>query len=142
MSTLIRVLIGFVAALLGGWIAYGPLDRGNAFLDSLQAETEAVLRDAAVPGVTVSFPRDPLSRTAWLSGPANDLQRNGQGGLQGINERVAAISGVAEVRWTDENSSPSGVPLLAELLGLVAAAFLFGLGIGKLVFRPKRTSFL
>ena len=142
MPTLARVLIGFAAALLAGWIAHGPLDRGNAFLDSLQAQTEAVLRDAAVPGVTASFPRNPLSRTAWLSGPANDLQRNGQGGLQGLNQRVAAVPGVSEVRWTDENSSPGGMPLLAEMLGLVAAAFLLGLGIGKLVFRPKRTSFL
>lgn len=142
MPTAVRIVIGFAAALLAGWMAYGPLGRGAMFLDSLQAQTEAVLRDAAVPGVTASFPRDPLSRTAWLSGPANDLQRNGQGGLQGLNQRVAAIPGVADVRWTDEDSSPGGVPLLAELLGLVAAAFLLGLGIGKLVFRPRRTSFL
>ena len=142
MPTVARILIGLAAALLAGWIAHGPLGRGALFLDSLQGQTEAVLRDAAVPGVIVSFPRDPLARTAWLSGPANDLQRNGQGGLQGLNQRVAAVPGVAEVRWTDENSSPGGMPLLVEMLGLVAAAFLLGLGLGKLFFRPKRTSFL
>lgn len=142
MPIAVRILIGFAAALFAGWLAYGPLGRGDLFLDSLQAQTEAVLRDAAVPGVTASLPRDPLTRTVWLSGPANDLQRNGQGGLQGLNQRVAAIPGVAEVRWTDENSSPGGRPLLLELLVLVAAAFLAGLGIGKLVFRPKRSSFL
>lgn len=142
MPTAVRILIGFAAALLAGWVAHGPLDRGNLFLDSLQAQTEAALREAAVPGVAVSFPRDPLSRAAWLSGPANDLQRNGLGGLQGINQRVAAIPGVAAVRWTDENSSPGGMPLLVETLALVALAFLLGLGLGKVVFRPKRTSFL
>lgn len=142
MPTAVRILIGFAAALLAGWIAHAPLGRGALFLDALQAQTEVVLRDAAVPGVTVTFPRDPLSRIALLSGPANDLQRNGQGGLQGINQRVAAVPGVAEVRWTDENSSPAGFPLLAETLGLAGAAFLLGLGIGKLLFRPKRTSFL
>jgi len=142
MPTAARILIGFVAALLAGWMSHGPLGRGDLFLDSLQAQTEAVLREAAVPGVTASFPRDPLSRAAWLSGPANDLQRNGQGGLQGLNQRVAAIPGVAEVRWADENSSPGGMPLLVETLALAAAAFLIGLGLGKLFFRPKRTSFL
>jgi hypothetical protein len=142
MPTIVRLLIGFAAALLAGWVAHDPLGRGALFLDSLQAQTDAVLRGAAVPGVTASFSRNPLSRTAWLSGPANDLQRDGQGGLQGINQRVAAVSGVSEVRWTDEDSSPGGMPLLAEMMALVAAAFLLGLGIGKLVFRPRRTSFL
>lgn len=142
MPTVAKLLIGFAAALLAGWIAHGPLGRGDLFLDSLQAQTEAVVSEAAVPGVTVSFPRDPLSRVALLTGPANDLQRNGQGGLQGINQRVAAVPGVAAVYWTDENSSPGGIPLLAETLALVAAAFLVGLGLGKLFFRPKRTSFL
>lgn len=142
MPTIAKILIGFAAALLAGWIGHGPLGRGALFLDSLQAQTEAVLRDAAVPGVTARFPRDPLSRTAWLSGPANDLQRNGQGGLQGLNQRVAAVPGVADVRWTDENGSPGGMPLILETLGLAAAAFLLGLGLGKLFFRPKRTSFL
>ena len=142
MPTIARILIGFAAALLAGWIAHGPLGRGALFLDSLQAQAEAVLRDAAVAGVTASLPRDPLTRTVWLSGPANDLQRNGQGGLQGITQRVAAVPGVAEVRWTDENSSPGGIPLLVETLGLAIAAFLLGLGLGKLFFRPKRTSFL
>ena len=142
MPAIAKLLIGFAAALLAGWIAHGPLGRGALFIDSVQAHAEAVLRDAELPGVRVSFPRDPLSRTAWLSGPANDFQRNGQGGLPGLTERVAAVSGVAAVRWTDENSSPGGIPLLAETLPMVALAFLIGLGLGRLFFRPKRTSFL
>jgi hypothetical protein len=142
MPTAARILIGFAAALLAGWIAHGPLGRGAMFLDSLQAQAEAKVREAELPAVTVSFPRDPLSRIAWLSGSANDFQRQGQGGLPGLNQRVAAVSGIAAVHWADENSSPGGIPLILETLALGAAAFLLGLGLGKLFFRPKRTSFL
>lgn len=137
-----RLLIGVAAALLAGWIAHGPMGRGEAFVESLQAQTDAVLRDVAVPGVTASFPRDPLSRVAILAGPANDFQRTGQGGMLGLNQRVATVAGVSEVRWADEANSAAGVPLLVETLGQVLLAFLIGLGIGKLVFRPKRSSFL
>jgi hypothetical protein len=35
------------------------------------------------------------------------------------------------------------MPLLAETLGLVAIAYLIGIGVGWLLFgRPKKTSFL
>lgn len=137
-----KLLIGFAAALLAGWIAHGPLGRGEQFVDSLQAGAEAKLREAALPEITVAFPREPLARTAILSGPANDLQRNGMGGLPGLNQRVAAVPGVAAVRWADEGEGSDGLPLLAETLAMVALAFLLGLGLGKVFFRPKRTSFL
>lgn len=143
MPRLGKLLIGFAAALLAGWIAHGPLGRGAVFIDTLQAGSEAVVRAAELPGVTVSFPRDPLSRTAWLAGPANDFQRNGQGDLPGLNARVAAVPGVGAVRWADENSSPGGVPMIAETLAMVALAFLIGLGLGRLFFgRRKRDGYL
>lgn len=143
MSTVARLLIGFAAALLAGWIAHGPLGRGALFIDSVQAQAEQVVRDAALPGVTVSFPRDPLARVAILSGPANDFQREGQGDLPGLNDRVAAVPGVSEVRWADAASSAGGFPLLVETLIMVAFAFLIGLGLGRLFFgRPKRDGFL
>lgn len=34
------------------------------------------------------------------------------------------------------------IPLLAETLLLVAAAYLLGIGLGWVLFRPKRESFL
>ncbi|MGE0180186.1 MAG: hypothetical protein AB7O91_10255 [Sphingomonas sp.] len=138
-----KLLIGFAAALLAGWIAHGPLGRGDAFLDQLQAGSEAVISAAELNGVTASFPRDPLTRTAWLSGPANDFQRAGQGDLPGLNQRIAAVPGVSEVRWTDEDGSPGGLPMLVETLALVAVAFLIGLGFGRLFFgRRKREGYL
>src|SRR5688572_19723526 len=99
MPIVARLLIGFAAALLAGWIAHGPLGRGALFIDSVQARAEQVVRDAGLPGVTVSFPRDPLARVAILAGPANDFQRQGQGDLPGLNDRMLAVPGVSEVRW-------------------------------------------
>jgi hypothetical protein len=142
MPMIAKLLIGFAAALLAGWLAHGPLGRGGQFVDSLQAGAEAKLREAELPGVTVTFPRDPLARTAILSGPANDLQRNGMGGLPGLTQRVGDVPGVAGVRWADEAEGSDGWPLLAETLIMVALAFLVGLGLGKVFFRPRRTSFL
>jgi hypothetical protein len=137
-----KLLIGFAAALLAGWLSHGPLGRGGAFLDSLQASSEAVIRQAELKGVTVSFPREPLSRTAWLDGPANDFQRNGQGDLPGLNDRIGAVPGVGAVRWRDEDGG-GGVPMLVETLLMVALAFLIGLGIGRLFFgRRKREGYL
>ena len=101
MPTAVKLLIGLVAALIVGWIGHGPLGRGEAFIASLQAQADAAVREADLPGVTVRFPRDPLRREAILSGPANDFQREGMGQLPGINDRILAIPGVARLRWDD-----------------------------------------
>jgi hypothetical protein len=102
MSPAAKFLIGLAAALLAGWIGHGPLGQGAAFVDRLEAQAKAVVREAEVPGVQVRFDRDPLSRQAILSGPANDFQREGQGQYPGLNDRVRAIPGVAGVRWEGE----------------------------------------
>ena len=54
--------------------------------------------------------------------------------VPGINDRVAAVPGMAGLRW--ERAGPV-VPLLAETLGLAALAWLIGLGLGWLIFRPR-----
>jgi hypothetical protein len=94
-----KLLIGLVAALAAGWISHGPLGRGEAFVGRLQAQADAVLARTEVPGVHVRFSRDPLSREAILSGPADEFQREGQGEFPGINDRIAAIAGVSGIRW-------------------------------------------
>ena len=143
MPRLAKLLFGFAAALLAGWLNHGPLGRGGLFLDGVQAGSEAVISATELRGVTVSFPRDPLARTAILSGPANDFQRQGQGDMPGLNDRIAAVPGVAAIRWTDENGSPGGIPMLLETLTMVAIAFLIGLGLGRLFFgRRKRQGYL
>jgi hypothetical protein len=102
MPPAIKFLIGLAVALAAGWAGHGPLGQGAAFVDRLDAQAKAVVRDAEVPGVEVRFDRDPLARRAILSGPANEFQREGQGQFPGLNDRVLAIPGVAGVRWEGE----------------------------------------
>jgi hypothetical protein len=97
-----KFLLGLAVALAAGWVSHGPLGHGAAFVDSLQVQGDAMLARTEVPGITVRFERDPLSRRAILSGPADDFQREGQGQFPGINDRIAAIPGVAGFRWENE----------------------------------------
>lgn len=101
MPITLKLLVGLAAALLVGWVAHGPLGQGEKFVGTLQGQANAVLREAAVPGVEVRFSYDPLSRQAILSGPANEFQREGQGLFPGLNDRIRAIPGVSGVRWDD-----------------------------------------
>ena len=139
MSPLVKFLIGLAVALAAAWVAYGPLGQGAAYLDTVESRAKGVVRAAGIPGVEVRMDRDPPSRTAILSGPANDFQREGIGQLPGLNDRVAGVAGVSTVRW---DAGGGGTPLLAELLGLAALAYLIGVAIGWLVFRPRREGFL
>jgi hypothetical protein len=139
MTRWTKLMIGLIAALVAGWIAHGPLGRGEVYIADVEARAQARVRAAAIPGVGVRMSRAPLSRTAILSGPANDFQREGIGLLPGLNERVTAVAGVTAVRWDVEGG---GIPLLVELLGLVAIAYLIGVGIGWRIFRPRRVGFL
>ncbi|MDQ4087670.1 MAG: hypothetical protein M3177_06650 [Pseudomonadota bacterium] len=143
MPAYARLLIGLFAALLAGWIAHGPLGQGEAFIGQLEARGAQVVRDAELPGVQVRFPRDPLSRQAILSGTANDFQREGQGLFPGINDRIRDLPGVSGLRWEDEQGAGGRVmPLILETELLVALAYLIGIGLGWLIFRPKRESYL
>lgn len=142
MQPTAKFLIGLAAALLAGWIAHGPLGQGEAFVGRLEARGAEVVREAELTDVQVRVPRSPLSRQAVLSGTANDFQREGQGLFPGINDRVREMSGVSGFRWEGEESQGWSVPLLLETELLVALAFLIGLGLGRLIFRPKRESYL
>ena len=135
-----KLLIGLAAALFAGWLHHGPLGGGAHFIDALEAHANIRVDYADVPGVAVRMQRRPLARIAILSGPANDFQRNGLGTFPGLNERIATIPGVAAVRW---DSGGGWLPLLAETLLLCAAAWLIGLGLGRLLFgRRRRRSYL
>ncbi|MGQ0588030.1 MAG: hypothetical protein ACT4N8_00680 [Sphingosinicella sp.] len=101
MPAIAKILIGLTAALAAGWVSHGPLGRGEAFVNRLQAQSEVVIRQAELPDVTVRFPRDPLARQAILSGNANDFQREGQGLFPGLNDRIRDVSGVSGLRWDD-----------------------------------------
>jgi hypothetical protein len=146
MSAKVKFLIGLVAALVVGWVAYGPLGQGAAFIDRVEARARAVVRDAAVPGVEVRIARDPLRRDALLSGPANDFQREGQGLYPGLNDRVLAVPGVGGIAWADRGRASGGslirLPLIVEVELLVIGLFGLGVAIGRLLFRPRREHFL
>ncbi len=99
MAAWLKFLIGLGAALATGWISHGPAGRGEAFIDKIEARAKGMVTFAAVPGVSVRFSRDPLSREAIFSGQADEFQRNGQGEFLGLNGRIMLIPGVSGVRW-------------------------------------------
>jgi hypothetical protein len=145
MPAYAKFLIGLAAALLAGWLAHGPLGQGKAFVDSMEARAKTEVAEAAVAGVDVRFPRDPLAREAILSGPANDFQREGQGLYPGLNDRILAVPGVGGVTWTDSGRARGGwvrLPLIAETELLALGLFGLGVAIGRLLFRPRREHFL
>ncbi|HEX9946879.1 MAG TPA: hypothetical protein VGA98_04995, partial [Allosphingosinicella sp.] len=108
-----KILIGFVVALLIGWVWHAPLGNGERLIAGLEAQARQNVAGTELPGIQVAFSRDPLARVARLSGPANDLQREGLGSQKGINDLVRDVEGVASVRWADEpDRQPRIVPLL------------------------------
>jgi hypothetical protein len=137
MSPLVKIALGLAAALLLGWIVHGPLGRGEAFVDRLEAEARAAAARAELPGIEVSLARDPLARTAIVSGVANDVQREGMGSGFGVKDHVRSVPGIAAVRWDDE-SPRGGLPLLVETLAWVASAYLVGVALGGLLARRRR----
>ncbi len=143
MSRTVKFLIGLAAVILFGWLYHGPLGNGEKLIGGLERQARAAVAQAEVPGVTVTLPRDPLSRTAILAGPANDLQREGLGSQKGLNDIVGDIEGVSGIAWADQPERSLGLPLLAETLAALVLAYLVGLALARLLFgRKKRESFL
>jgi hypothetical protein len=143
MRRAVRLLIGLAAVMLMGWIWHGPAGQGGAYVAKLEAGARSAIAPIGIAGVEVRLPRDPLRRTAILSGPADDLQREGLGSEMGLNDYVRAVPGIAGIHWTDQPGGPGGLPLLAETLMQLLLAYALGFGIGAIFFaRPKRQSFL
>jgi hypothetical protein len=99
MSRWLKFLIGLGAALVAGWINHGPMGGGERFIDALEAQAKLRLRFAEAQGVSVRMERNPLGRTAILSGQANEFQREGMGSFPGIDERIESIPGIAGIVW-------------------------------------------
>ncbi|MFL6857577.1 MAG: hypothetical protein ACJ8EB_06665 [Allosphingosinicella sp.] len=143
MPRLGKVAIGLIAVLLMGWLWHGPMGRGELYAERLEAGARAAIAPIGLPGVAVRLPRDPIRRTAILSGPADDLQREGLGSEYGLNDYVREVPGIAGVRWADRPGGPGGLPLIAETLLQLALGYALGFGLGALLFgRPRRRSFL
>ena len=134
-----KILIGLVTALLIGWVWHGPLGNGERLIARLEAEARAKVAETELPGLRVAFPRSPLARAATLSGPANDLQREGLGSQKGVSDYARDVDGISDVRWADEpGAGRRTVPLLVETMGVAALAYLIGLGLGWLVWGRRR----
>jgi len=161
MSRWLKLLIGLALALLVAWIVYGPLGRGNAYVDLLQQRADAVIRYTEIPNLQARMSRAPLARTVFICGPANDFQRGGtmvwESGptdYPGIDALMLYAGGIGRVVWdppppagTRTTTPPcrpdgpgaaggAGLPLLVEWLGLALLAWLIGLGVGW-VFRRR-----
>jgi DNA-binding transcriptional LysR family regulator len=159
MSRWLKLLIGLLVTLLVGWLTYGPLGRGAAYIDLLQQRADFVLRNTEGPPVQARMSRAPLSRTVFLCGRTNDLQRDGLRDLPGYDGRMLLIGGISRVVWDPAPPGPradtppcrpggpgeagGGIPLLVELLGLAVIAWLIGLGLGwQFRRRPPRRGYL
>lgn len=101
MPRIAKFLIGLAATGLMTWLSHGPMGGGEAVVNRLETEARAAVAESEVPGVQVQLGRDPLSREAILSGPADQFQREGQGSLKGLNDVVGEIEGVSGVRWSN-----------------------------------------
>lgn len=137
MNGWLKFLLGLAAVLLVGWIHLGPLGHGTAYVSAVEQRARAVVAETGVPGIEVTLGRDPLSRHATLSGPADAFQREGQGELKGLNDLVAEVEGVSGISWIDEPGEAFALPLIAELWIWTLVAYLVGLGLGWLVFRRR-----
>lgn len=139
----VKLLIGFVAVLIMGWIWHGPAGRGEAFAEALEAQARAAIAPIEIPNIQVHMARHPLRRVAVMSGTTDPIQREGMGSEMGLADYVRAVPGISRVHWTDEPGGPGGLPMLAETWILLALAYAVGLGLGALLFgRRKRQSFL
>ena len=139
MPLVLKATIGLLLALAVAWIWHGPLGHGDRLIDRLEGEAKTEIAKAELPGINVILSRDPLARAATLSGPANDLQREGLGSQKGVSDYVRDVDGISDVRWTDEPDSERRImPLLLEFLALAAFAYLIGLGLGWLLWGRRR----
>ena len=63
----VKLLIGFVAVLVLGWIWHGPAGRGEAFAEMLETEARAAIAPIGIPNIQVHMARHPLRRIALMT---------------------------------------------------------------------------
>lgn len=158
MSRWLKLLIGLLVTLAVAWAYYGPIGRGETYVNLLQQRADYVLRISEVPDIQARISHAPLSRTVFLCGPTNDFQRAGTTGfggggndLPGLDGRMLQVGGIGTVIWdppapTANGDTPpcrpggpnaaGGTPLLVEMLGLAMLGWAIGLGLGW-VFRRR-----
>ncbi len=139
MPPVLKAILGLLLALAAAWIWHAPLGHGERLIGRLQAEAEQAVAGTELADIRVRLSRDPLARTAILSGPANDLQREGLGSQMGLSDYVREVEGISGVRWADEpDAGRRVVPLLLETSALAALAYFIGLSLGWLLWGRRR----
>ena len=137
-----KIVAGLLLALLLAWIWHGPAGQGEKLVGRIEADARNLVAQTNLPGIAVTAQRNPLSRNLVISGPANDLQREGLGSQNGVMDYARAAPNVGNVRWDDEKAGFS-LPLLAETMIVAALAFLVGFGLATPLFnRRRKHSFL
>lgn len=71
MTPMSKILIGGVGTALLAWVAHGPLNYGQNFINMISASSNAALGNS---GVKADFAQDVLQRAAVLSGQADTTQ--------------------------------------------------------------------
>src|SRR4051794_20700710 len=123
MTGLVKLLVGFVALLVMGWVWHGPAGRGEAFAQALEVQARAAVTPIGIQGIQVRIARDPIRRVALMSGTADHIQREGLGSEMGLSDVVRAVPGMSGVHWTDEPGGPGGLPMLVETWVLLTLAY-------------------
>jgi hypothetical protein len=77
------------------------MGRGEAFIGMLEQRAQRMVSATEIEGVSLRMGRAPLSRVAYLSGPADRFQREGLGSFPGIDRRITRVPGIARVVWTN-----------------------------------------
>jgi hypothetical protein len=114
MNIWLKFLIGLAAACAVGFVSHSAFGRGEAFINTLDASAQQVVRGSGLAGISAHMTRDPLARTVIMSGPANYFQRTGRlserdpgdrsGETLGLDQRMLRIPGMGGVEWTNPPS--------------------------------------
>jgi len=100
MNGLTKGLVGGAVASL---LAYGAhMATGAGYIDSVEEKAQGVLAASGVEGASLTLQRDPLSRTAIVTGVTDPAER------ERIKAELLASGGVRDVVFADEADSESG----------------------------------
>ena len=124
------VLRGVALALGISLLWHGPIGAADRFAATVEQSARTTLHDFEMDQVTASLPRGPLSRTMFLSGPADEFQR------MELMRIMGAVPGVAKARW----DRPAVMPLFVEIMILTLAAFALGGALSYLLELHRRAN--
>jgi small-conductance mechanosensitive channel len=121
--------IGLAASIALAALWHGPLGGADRFATEVERGVRTTLVYYDIPEVQGHLHHGPLTRTVFLSGPADDFQRS---------ELVRLIDQVPGVESASWSNSGGGLPLIVEGGVVAVLGFLFGLLVAYLVELRRR----